>query len=391
MQIHDTDTPRLRIAVLIRHYSRIGGAERYCVELTERLAEHHEVHVFCQAIATTQHPEITFHSIPTWVQKPRYINQLLFSWLTHKATKDQFDIIHSHDRVTHANVQTLHVPCVLSRYTEITGFKKFLRYLNTIFSPRMLTYLCLEKLQIRPVNNRQIIVVSEFLARNILHNYPAIKKNIHIAYPGIKIKNTPAELAISRQKQRHLLHITDNDFVVLFVANDYKNKGLPILLEALSLLNENTLHLIVAGNDNPDKFSHLVANLKLTQLVHFIGACEDMHAVYPAADVLVHPTLADTYAMVVLEAMAHVIPVIVSNAHYCGFSEHLANNEAILINNPKDAQEIAQHINHLLSDSQLRYTLAEKGNNKAMMITWENTLQQTLIAYNKALRTKLNA
>jgi len=390
MQIHNTDTPRLRIAVLIRHYSRIGGAERYCVELTEHLAEHHEVHVFCQAIETEQHAKIIFHSIPTWVQKPRYINQILFSWLTHKATKDQFDIVHSHDRVTHANVQTLHVPCVLSRYTAMTGFKKFLRYLNTVFSLRMLTYLYLEKLQIRPINHRQIIVVSEFLARNILQCYPAIKENINIAYPGIKIKGTSVELAISRQKQRHLLNITDNDFVILFVANDYKSKGLPVLLEALSLLDENTLHLIIAGNDDPDKFSHLVAHLKLTQYVHFIGACEDMHTLYPAADVLVHPTLADTYAMVVLEAMAHAIPIIVSSTQYCGFSEHLAHNEALLINNPKDAKEIAQHIKHLLSDSKLRYTLAEKGRHKAMTITWENTLQQTLMAYNKALWVKLN-
>ncbi len=390
MQKDNTDTPRLRIAVLIRHYSRIGGAERYCVELTERLAEHHEVHVFCQAIETTQHPKIIFHSIPKWVQKPRYINQLLFSWLTYKATQNQFDIIHSHDRVTHANVQTLHVPCVLSRYTEITGFKKFLRYLNTVFSPRMLTYLWLEKLQICTVNHRQIIVVSEFLARNVLQSYPAIKKNIHIAYPGIKIKSTATELVLSRQKQRQLFNMTEDDFVILFVANDYKNKGLPVLLEALSLLNEKNLHLMVAGNDNPDKFTHLVTNLKLTQYVHFIGVCEDMQALYPAADVLVHPTLADTYAMVVLEAMAHAIPVIVSNAHYCGFSEHLAHDEALLINNPTDATEIAQHLKHLLSDSPLGYSLAEKGRKKAAMITWENTLQQTLMAYRKVLGAPLH-
>lgn len=55
---------RLRIAVLIRHYTRIGGAERYCVELTERLAEQHEVHLFCQAIEVEPHPNIIVHIIP---------------------------------------------------------------------------------------------------------------------------------------------------------------------------------------------------------------------------------------------------------------------------------------------------------------------------------------
>ncbi len=40
---------KLRIAVLIRNYSASGGgAERYCVELTNRLSNIHEVHVFSQ-------------------------------------------------------------------------------------------------------------------------------------------------------------------------------------------------------------------------------------------------------------------------------------------------------------------------------------------------------
>ena len=39
----------MKIAVLIRNYRRsAGGAERYCVELTERLSVNHDVHVFSQ-------------------------------------------------------------------------------------------------------------------------------------------------------------------------------------------------------------------------------------------------------------------------------------------------------------------------------------------------------
>ena len=79
---------RLKIAVLIRNFSSSGGgAERYCVELTNRLSKIHEVHVFCQ------HNEefidsIVFHNIPQWFTRPRYINQLLFSLLTKIRTKN---------------------------------------------------------------------------------------------------------------------------------------------------------------------------------------------------------------------------------------------------------------------------------------------------------------
>ncbi|MCF7970079.1 MAG: glycosyltransferase family 4 protein [Methylococcaceae bacterium] len=381
----NTNTERLRIAVIIRHYSRIGGAERYCVELTERLAAQHEVHVFCQAIEMEQPVNITFHAISKWLDKPRYINQLLFSLWTRQATEGRFDIVHSHDMVTHADIYTLHVPCVLSRYTDSMGFKKILRYFNTLISPRMLVYLWLEKHQICPINNRQIIVVSEFLEKNILRNYPEIENNISIAYPGIQIKSTPETQLISRHKQRDLLGIAENELVILFVANDYKSKGLLVLLEAIKKINKTNLHLIVAGNDDPAKFTDLVTKLKLSQQVHFIGTCEDMNSLYPAADILVHPTLADTYAMVVLEAMAHGIPVVVSGAQYCGFSEHLSSNEALLIANPKDASEIAGHIKTLLADTDLRHRLAEKGRAKAASISWDDTMEQTLKAYNKAL------
>lgn len=89
--------------------------------------------------------------------------------------------------------------------------------------------------------------------------------------------------------------------------------------------------------------------------------------------------------MVALEAMAHAIPVIVSNANYCGFAEHLTENEALLIKQPKDSAELARHVNKLINNTELRDTLANNGRKKALMISWKNTLEQTFLAYRKAL------
>lgn len=38
----------MKIAILIRRYITVGGAERYAVEVARRLAEKHEVHIFAQ-------------------------------------------------------------------------------------------------------------------------------------------------------------------------------------------------------------------------------------------------------------------------------------------------------------------------------------------------------
>ncbi len=69
----------MRIAVLVRNYNRnAGGAERYCVELSERLSETNEVHVYSQTFDETS-TSIKFHKIAKYFDKPRFLNQLLFS------------------------------------------------------------------------------------------------------------------------------------------------------------------------------------------------------------------------------------------------------------------------------------------------------------------------
>ena len=59
----------MKIAVLIRNYRRSsGGAERYCVELSEKLAIHHEVHVFAQSYEDNN-SNIKFHKISKYFEK----------------------------------------------------------------------------------------------------------------------------------------------------------------------------------------------------------------------------------------------------------------------------------------------------------------------------------
>ena len=115
----------MKIAVLIRNYRRsAGGAERYCVELTERLSANHDVHVFTQNYENNPLSQITFHKILQLSEKPRFINQLLFSRLTKNATSGKFDIVHSHELVTHADIYTIHVPCFKSSWVNIHGIRK---------------------------------------------------------------------------------------------------------------------------------------------------------------------------------------------------------------------------------------------------------------------------
>ncbi|MBL7005037.1 MAG: glycosyltransferase family 4 protein [Gammaproteobacteria bacterium] len=375
---------KLRIAVLIRNYSASGGgAERYCVELTNRLSKIHEVHVFSQHNSESE-KDITFHQIPQWLKKPRYINQLLFSYLTKRATQGKFDIVHSHDMATHANIYTLHVPCVRTKWTQSKDIKKILRWANTLLSPRKMAYLWLENKEMQVLPNRHFISVSEYLFRNIVESYPRLNDHITIAHPGIETQVTDDKvIAELRKNFREKYSIPTSAFVLLFVAHGFKRKGLPATIKALEKLNDNNIHIIVAGSGNPKDIQ--INSPTVQNNTHFIGVVENMSKLYPVADTLIHPTLGDTYGMVVLEAMSHKLAVIVSSAKYCGFSEHLNSDEAIILSNPTDSREISIGIQTLANQLQLRNKISKNGFNKSQTINWKSTTNKTLDAYKKNL------
>ena len=111
-----------------------------------------------------------------------------------------------------------------------------------------------------------------------------------------------------------------------------------------------------------------------------------MSELYPASDAVIHPTIDGTYDMVVLEAMSHKLPVIiVSSVNYCGFSEHLNNEEAVILNNLKDSQEISIGIQTLTNQLELRNKISENGFKKSKTINWGNTTNKTLKAYKEIL------
>jgi UDP-glucose:(heptosyl)LPS alpha-1,3-glucosyltransferase len=115
-----------------------------------------------------------------------------------------------------------------------------------------------------------------------------------------------------------------------------------------------------------------------------------MTNLYQNVDALIHPTLVDTYGMAALEAMSAKLPVIVSNKKYCGFAEHLNDDQALILDNPKDKIELSKKINLIFSDIEFRKTIAEKGYKKSQSISWKNTLEKTLLAYNIVLENNRN-
>ena len=89
--------------------------------------------------------------------------------------------------------------------------------------------------------------------------------------------------------------------------------------------------------------------------------------------------------MVVLEAMAHRLPVVVSGPAHCGISSHLRDGmDALMVHNPQDAAELAQAIEKVLASTDLQQQLTANGLSFATRHSWQEASLQYERLYQQA-------
>ena len=364
----------MRIAVISRVFAKSGGgAESYSVALVAQLASRHEIHVFAQDF---NHPVagVNHHKIFCLSRKPRWVNQIVFAVASWWQTRSGFDVVHSHENTWHGQIQTIHVrPVRCNLFSERSGARRFFQWVKIALSPRLITYLLLEGARFRDSPARKVVATSENLRLECEQAYPARQGEVKVILPGT---NLPRE-ANSRSAARRQLGLPESGKLVLFVANDYERKGLDTLLQAMTHLPADT-SLIVVGNPRyAPRYRQQAQRLGLGERTHFLGSLDDLAPAYWAADCLAHPTLEDSFAMVVLEAMAHRLPVVVSGPAHCGIARQLSDGvQALLLPDPTDSQRLAERIGSVLEQPEIAVNLRRGGMVFAEQHSWERAALQ---------------
>jgi len=375
----------LRIAVLSPFVDRRHGTERSLAEIVERLAKRHghEIHLYSQrvedlqvsAFATRQKSSsqrIFWHRVPRlpapqllafpfWMLANRFC-RLSDSWFRHL----HFDAVFS-PGINASDADLILVHVVFHRLRELQQRTSGgLRRLHRSLYYRLLCFL--EK-HIYRSKELRLAAVSTHTAWQLAQYFD--RRDAVVVPNGIDLTLfSPASRMVLRDATRHKLGYSPADILLLLIGNDWRNKGLPALLEAMSRLNHPALRLCVVGSDAPAEFLPQMQSLHLSDRVKFFAESPEILAFYAAADIYAAPSREDSFNLPVLEAMACGLPVLVSRL--AGVSEYIADGvDGILLQEPQDPVALAGSLSLLLQEPELRRSLGENAAGKAQQFSWD--------------------
>jgi len=386
------ETRKPRVAILSRSFSKsAGGAENYAVNLAEQVVDEFEVHVFCEH-SDVAHTGITIHRMGRSIKRPRWIALWLFAWWSWRQTRQEFDIVHSHENTWHGNVQTAHVrPMRYNLFARARNpFSKLLVYLNIFTSPRLLAHLWLESLRFRGGDERVVVAVAPALGDLMASTYGVHKSRLRLLPPGIHIpaaSNAGDPSILSKADARKALCLPLQGWVLLLVGHNFEKKGLAAVLRSLPLLPADVSLLVVGGNAKQvDTWRARCIQQSLAGRVVFAGTLLDAAPAFAAADCLVHATLDDMFPLVVLEAMAANVPVVLSAAPFCLASPLVQEARAAwMLQDPQSEQQIADAVATLRMDADLRQAQLDHAIEFVKNHSWSQVARQQVRIYRHLL------
>ena len=166
-----------------------------------------------------------------------------------------------------------------------------------------------------------------------------------------------ADTQTDKVKKRLETGISDDSFVLISVGELNKNKNHETILRALALINNPSVHYLIAGKGElHDYLKELADTLGIGNRVHLLGFRDDIAELYKASDVCVFPSIREGLGLAAIEAMACGLPLIVSDNR--GSRDFAKNNENALVCPAFDVQAFSEAIKRLSSDNQLYLNMA---------------------------------
>ncbi|MBI5352014.1 MAG: glycosyltransferase [Chloroflexi bacterium] len=229
--------------------------------------------------------------------------------------------------------------------------------------------------------------------------YRSESRKLVIIPPGV---DTCHFYPIPADEAKQFLGLKPENRMVLFVGRIEPLKGVDTLIQAMSCLDlqevHRPVHLAIIGGEpdvNPEDMTEEMSRLQklcdelcMGGMVVFLGkrGQDTLPYYYSAAEVVVMPSLYESFGMVALEAMACGTPVIASEVGGLGY---LVQNDVTGYTVPdSDPIALCEKLSSLLGDAALREAMGDHAAEYAMDYAWEKIAARIVDVYAGLVKNK---
>jgi starch synthase len=320
---------RVLAAIIVPPHLSASGGARAGLRLTEALAEHCDVTVAAMSAIDSDRgsaaPRVEVRSwLPTPFRKlpPRYRSLFYASDIPRIVRRGGYDLVHLHNPMPALEMARVARACISSGIPYVVSTHGFneLANGNAVYGLGMLRrqawQICVDRPVSQVVKNAAGMFALSPADFEIIRSFgftgtPTVVPN------GVELP-APEHGATDRLSWRRFGIPSREEFqglTCMFLGNHTPNKGISILFEAFARLE--CPYLLIVGGERRQviDYDKLARTSRPDQRIVVTGRLSDdeVSALLRRSDLFVFPTLADTFPLVVLEAMAHGIPVLASD------------------------------------------------------------------------------
>jgi len=227
----------------------------------------------------------------------------------------------------------------------------------------LLKWVYIQFFEKKNLNSAAAIQFSSNMEEEIARDFMMITSPKLLIPEGINVE--PFEKLPFRGSFRARYPVMDGKSLILHLGRLHQKKGLELLVEAFFQIakRREDVHLVLAGSGDADFV------MRITKMLHDFGIFErttmtgqlgdhDKLAILQDADIFVLASYGENFGLSVVEAMACGLPVLISDK--VGIWREIVEAGAGIVA-PCNSNKIADQLEKLLNDSELRLNTGQRG------------------------------